>query len=76
MPTSSPVRPLKDQLDEITAQFPQAIGSRIEAGVDQIEARASPLALPSATTRRTLRCPTPWDGPFVLPTCSPRARWS
>jgi peroxiredoxin len=38
VPTTSPVRPLKDQLDEITVQIPEAIGSRIDAGVSEIEA--------------------------------------
>jgi len=36
--TTSPVRSLKDQLDEITVKIPEAIGSRIDAGVSEIEA--------------------------------------
>lgn len=38
MSTTSPVPALGPQLDEITAQIPDAIGSRIKAGVAEIDA--------------------------------------
>jgi peroxiredoxin len=37
VPTTSPVPALKPQLDEITVNIPEAIASRIEAGVSEIE---------------------------------------
>ena len=38
MSTTSPVPALRPQLDEITVNIPDAIGSRIEAGVAEIDA--------------------------------------
>ena len=43
MPTSTPALSLKEQLDGITSAIPEVIGSRIDAGVREIEAsRAVP----------------------------------
>ncbi|MGD0809053.1 MAG: peroxiredoxin-like family protein [Acidimicrobiales bacterium] len=77
MPTSSPVRPLKEQLDEITVHIPEAIGSRIDAGVREISAsgvagglgvgdRAPGFTLPDALGRPVSLSELLARGPVVV----------
>ena len=77
MPSPSLVRPLKDQLDEITAQIPEAIGSRVAAGVNQIGVsgvapglavgdRAPGFTLPDALGRPVSLADLLAQGPVVV----------
>ena len=70
MPTSGSPRSLRGELDAMTAGIPEAIGSRIDAGVHEIEASGMPPDSASATARRTSRCPTRWESRSL-----PRTYW-
>ena len=77
MPTSSPVRSLKEQLDEMTANIPEAMGSRIDAGVSEIAAsgvapglavgdQAPEFTLPNALGRPVSLAELLAHGPVVV----------
>jgi peroxiredoxin len=76
VPTSSPEPSLKSQLEAITASIPEPIGSRIDAGVSEIEAsgrapglavgdRAPGFILPDALGRTVSLDDLLADGPAV-----------
>ena len=77
VPTSSPVRSLKEQLDEMTANIPEAMGSRIDAGVSEIAAsgvapglavgdQAPEFTLPNALGRPVSLAELLAHGPVVV----------
>ena len=77
MTTSTPAPTLKEQLDGMTAAIPEAIGTRIDAGVAEIEAsraapglavgdRAPAFTLPDALGRPVSLADLRANGPVVV----------
>ena len=69
MSSFEPSPSLGDELNSITANIPEPIGSRIDAGVHEIELSGVAPGLSVGEPRRTSRCPMRWESRFRCRTC-------